>query len=84
MNYIDHLFIVISTIPGCVSIPTFASLVGIPVGIASFVTGLKIYVLTAGIKKYSSIIKKNKKKDSKTVLLAKSKLIQISVLINLF
>ena len=84
MNYIDHLFIVISTIPGCVSIPTFASLVGIPVGIASCVIGLKIYVLTAGIKKYSSIIKKNKKKDSKTVLLVKSKLIQISVLMNLF
>ena len=84
MNYIDHLFIVISTITGCVSITTFASLVGIPVGIASFVIGLKIYVLTAGIKKYSSIIKKNKKKDSKTVLLVKSKLIQISVLMNLF
>ena len=84
MNYIDHLFIVISTIPGCVSIPTFASLVGIPVGIASFVIGLKIYVLTAGIKKYSSIIKKNKKKDNKIMLLAKSKLIQISVLMNLF
>ena len=78
------MFIVISTITGCVSILTFASLVGIPEVIASFVIGLKIYVLTAGIKKYSSIIKKNKKKDNKIVLLAKSKLIQISVLMNLF
>ena len=42
LNYIDHLLIVISTITGCVSISTFASLVGIPVETASFATGLKI------------------------------------------
>ena len=31
LNYIDHLLIVISTITGCVSVSTFASLVGIPI-----------------------------------------------------
>ena len=36
----------------------FASLVGIPIGITSSVIGLKICVITAGIKKYKSIIKK--------------------------
>ena len=82
LNYIDHSFIVISTITGCVSISAFASLVGIPIGIASSTIGLKICVITAGIKKYKSIIKKKKKKHDKIVLLAKSKLNSIEVLIS--
>ena len=36
--YIDPSLIVISTIAGCVSIFVFASLVGIPIGIASSTT----------------------------------------------
>ena len=51
LNYIDHSFTVISTITGYVSISAFASLVGIPIGITSSVIGLKICVITAGIKK---------------------------------
>ena len=82
MNYIEHLLIIISTITGCVSISAFASLVGIPIGIASSTIGLKICVITAGIKKYKSIIKKKKKKHDKIVLLAKSKLNSIEVLIS--
>ena len=54
LNYIDHSFTVISTITGCVSISAFASLVGIPIGIASSTIRLKICVITAGIKKYNS------------------------------
>ena len=50
LNYIDHSLIVISTITGCVSISTFASLVGITIGITSSAIGLKICVITAGIK----------------------------------
>ena len=57
-NYTDQSLIVISTITGCVSISAFASLVGIPVGITSFVIGLKVCVISARIKKYESIIKK--------------------------
>ena len=82
LNYIEHLLIIISTITGCVSISAFASLVGIPIGIASSTIGLKICVITAGIKKYKSIIKKKKKKHDKIVLLAKSKLNSIEVLIS--
>ena len=74
LNYIEHFLILGSTITGCVSISSFASLVGIPIGITSSEIGLKIYVITAGIKKYKSIIKKKKKKHDKIVLLAKSKL----------
>ena len=50
LNYIDHLLIVISAITGCVSISSFASLVGVPIWITSSAIGLKIYALTAGIK----------------------------------
>ena len=61
LNYIDHLLSVISTITGCVSISAFAPLVSIPLGITSSAIGLKICAITAGIKRYKSIIKKRKK-----------------------
>ena len=57
-------------------------MIGILVGITSSATGLKICAITAGIKKYKSIIKKKKKKYDKVVLLAKSKLNRIEVLIS--
>ena len=62
LDYIDHSHIAISPITGCVSISAFASLVGIPIGITSSKTELKTSVITAGIKKYKSMIKKKKKK----------------------
>ena len=52
MKYINTLLIVTSTITGWVSISAFASLVGAPIGIASSTIGLKIYAITADIKKY--------------------------------
>ena len=60
----------------------FASLVGIPIRITSSAIGLKICAITAGIKKYKSIIKKKKKEHDKIVLLAKSKLNKIGVLVS--
>ena len=55
-NYIKHFLILASTITGCVFISAFSSLIGIPIGITSSATGLKICETTAGIKKYKSII----------------------------
>ena len=82
MNYLDHLIIVISAITGCVSISDFTSLVAIPIGISSSTIGLKICVITTGIKKYKSKIKKKKKKKhDRIVLIAKRKLNSIEVLI---
>ena len=81
LNYIHHSLIVISTISGCILISSFVSFVGIPVGIASSTIGLKLCVITAGIKNYKSIIKKKKKHD-KIELSAKSKLNSIEVLIS--
>ena len=70
-NYIEHSLIIISTITGCVSISAFASLVGILTGITSSAIGVNICVITAGIKKYKSIIKNKCKKHDNIVLLAK-------------
>ena len=46
-----HLFILDSTVTGCVSISAFASLTGIPVGIASSVVGIKMCGITSENKK---------------------------------
>ena len=73
--------IFISTVTGCPSICTFASLVCVPVGITSPAVGLNIPAITAGIKKYKLIIKKKKEKHDKIVLLGKDKLNTIEVLI---
>ena len=81
LNYVEHLLILISTVTECVYISTFASLVGIPIGIMSSAIELNICVITAGIKKYNSVIKKKKRNHDKIVLLAKSTLNNIEVLI---
>ena len=62
LNYIADLLILISTVSGSIVISAFASLVGIPMGITSSAIVLKICVITEGIKKDKSIIKKKKKK----------------------
>ena len=43
---------------------------------------LKVRIITSGIKKHKSIIKKKKNKNDKIILLAKSKLNNIEVLIS--
>ena len=72
LNYVEHLLILVSTVTGCVSISAFASLVCIPVGITSSAVELKICAVTAGIKKYKSIIKKVKNKHDEIVSLGKT------------
>ena len=70
------LTILAYTITGCVSIFAFASIVGILVGTKSSKVGLKISVITPGIKRHKSIIKKKKKKHDKIVFHQKIKLIK--------
>ena len=60
-NYIAHMLILVSTVTGCVSISSFASLLGIALVIASSAVRLKICVITAGIRKCKSMTKKIKK-----------------------
>ena len=50
LSYINHSLILISTITGCIYISTFASLVGIPIGITIWTIGviaIAICVITA-------------------------------------
>ena len=62
LNYSEHLLILASMGTVCIWISTFASLVGIPIGITMSSVGLKICATTSGIKNYKSIIKKKEKK----------------------
>ena len=71
LNYIEHLLIVISTITRCVSVSTFASLVGISIGITSSAIGLKVCVTTSGVKKHNSKIEEKRKTHDKMVLIVK-------------
>ena len=81
MHYINYLFVAIPTITGFASISAFVSLVRIPIGFISFTIELKVWAITARIKKHKSIIKKKKKHD-KIVLLANYKLNSIEVLVS--
>ena len=51
LNYFEYFLIFVSAVSGCASISAFASLVGFPLGSTSSVAELKIWALTAGIKK---------------------------------
>ena len=82
LNNIEHFLILASTIPGYLSISAFTSLIGTPIWTARSAIRLKICAITAGTKKYKSIVKKKKTKHDKIVLLAKSKLNIIEVLIS--
>ena len=82
LSHIEHFVILASIITGCISISAFASLLGLPIGITSSAIELKTCAITVGIKRYKSIIKKNKKKHDKIVLLANSKFYIIEGLIS--
>ena len=48
LNYVENLFILVSTITGCNSISAFASLADITVGITSSAVGINICKIIAG------------------------------------
>ena len=58
LNYVEHLLFLASVVTDCVSHSAFASLVCAHVGLTSSAVETKICAITAGIKKYKSIIKK--------------------------
>ena len=75
------MLIVLSATSGRVSIISFTSVVGVPVGIASPSFTLIFSLITGIIKKLLSITRNKKKKDDKIVMLAKSKLSSIKTLV---
>ena len=61
LNYFEYFLVFVSSVSCCVSISAFASLVGIPVGLASSAVEIKVCAITAGIEKYKSVTKKKRK-----------------------
>ena len=81
-DYTDKVLIVLSATTRGVSIISFTSVVGAPVGIASASFTL-IFALTIGIiKKLLGTTRNKKRKHDKTFMLAKSKLNSIATLIS--
>ena len=79
---IDQALVVLSATSGGVSIISFTSIVGAPVGIASASFTL-IFSLTTGIvKKLLNITRNKKKKHDKVLMLAKSKLSSTETIIS--
>ena len=49
LNYIEHFIILATTVTGCISNPTFASLIGISIGVKASPIRLKVCATAAGI-----------------------------------
>ena len=81
-NYFEHFLAFFSVVSGYVSVSVSASLIDVPLNFASSAVGLKTCTLTAAIKKYNSVIKNEREKNNKIVLLVKTKLNTIDVLIS--
>ena len=73
-NYIDEILIILSATSGGLSIISFASVISVPVGIASASFSLVLFLTTGIIKKLLSITRNKKNQHNKIVMLAKSKL----------
>ena len=80
-DYIDMTLIVLSATTGGVSIISFTSIVGAPVGIASASFTLIFSFVTGIIKKLLSITKNKKKNHDKVLKLAESKFNSIDTLV---
>ena len=73
-DYFDKSLIVLSVTSGGVSIVSFATVIGIPVGITSASLSLAFSLCTGLIKKLLKATRNKKKKHNKIVTLARSKL----------
>ena len=78
-DYIDKALIVLSATSGGISIASFASVIGSPVGIASASLNFAFFLTTGIIKKLLKTLNE-KKKHKMIVILARSKLSSIETL----
>ena len=81
-DYIDKILIILSATTGGVSIFSFTSIIGAPVGIASASFTLAYFLTTGIIKKLLSTTRKKKKNHDQILMLAKSKFNSIETLIS--
>ena len=73
-EYFDKSLIVLSVTTGSISIASFATVIGAPVGIISASFSLAFSISTGIIKKLLKTTRNKKKKHNKIVMLARSKL----------
>ena len=73
-DYFDKSLIVLSTTTGSISIASFATVIGAPVGIASASFSLAFSISTGIVKKVLKTVRNMKKKHNKIVMLARNKL----------
>ena len=73
-EYLDKSLIVLSVATGSISIASFATTIGVPVGIISASCSLAFSITTGLVKNFLKTIRNKKKKHNKTVMLARSKL----------
>ena len=81
-DYADKVFITLSASFDTLSIASYATIVGIPVGIAAASLTLMFTVTTGVVKTLLNITRKKKKKHNKIIALARSKLNIIENLIS--
>ena len=79
-DYIDKILIILSATIGGVSIISFTSVIGAPVGIASASFTLIFFLSTGIIKKLLNITRKKKKRHDQILMLAESKFNSIETL----
>ena len=73
-DYLDKSLTVLSVATGSISIASFATAIGAPVGIMSASCSLAFSITTGFVKKFLKTIRNKKKKHNKIVMLARSKL----------
>ena len=81
-DYADKVFTTLSALFGTLSIASYATVVGIPAGIAGVSLTLIFTITTGVIKTLLNITRKKKKKHNKIIALARSKLNIIENLIS--
>ena len=81
-DHIDKILVILSATTGGVSIISFISIIGAPVGIASARFTLVFSLATGIIKKLLRTARKKKKKHDKILMLAKSKFNSIETLMS--
>ena len=73
-EFLEKSWIVLSVTSGSISIVSFATVIGIPVGITSESLSLAFSLCTGLVKKLLKATRNKKKKHNEIVMLAKSKL----------
>ena len=73
-EYFDKSLIVLSVATGSISIASFATVIGAPVGIMGASCSLTFSITTGFVKKFLKTIRNKKKKHNKIIMLARSKL----------